>query len=654
MTPNKTLPNKRTLWTSFVTIAQPYFFPGIRGGAWITLLLMIMLLVFLFGLLFMIVAGITLTANFFAPDLTTRIAAGLVPVVKGIFSSKTWLLAAAALVIPAVVFGMFSGPLRPRRQAWTLLAVVLLLSLSVTGINVAFSYIGNYFTNALVKKNQELAYLYVFTYFGGFLLGIPIVAMYSYVQNYLGLRWREWLTGDFLANYFRNRNYYEIEAQGLIDNPDQRIMEDIRSFTRTSLSFLLILLGSLMDLLSFSGILWSKSGLLVIVVLGYSAVGTGLTALIGRRLVPLNFNQLRYEADFRYSLIHVRDNTESIAFYQGEKPEIDQITGRFRKVLKNFSLLIGWQRNLSFFTTAYSYLPVVLPFLVLFPLYFAGKIEYGDMVQANFAFTQVYAALSLIVAQIEPITNFAAGVQRLSVFAEAVAPDRTPSVGITSEPADRFALSHVTLMTPNRQRTLIQDLTLDPETRVNLLVVGQSGVGKSSLLRAIAGLWNQGKGIVKRPPLAEIFFLPQRPYMLLGSLREQLIYPRIKNEITETGLRQILEMVRLEDLPERVGGFEVVLDWADVLSLGEQQRLAFARLLINRPGYAVLDEATSALDVTDEANLYHRLQQLGINYISVGHRSSIVEFHDRVLELQGPDKWRLLTVPEYRKAIDRQ
>ena len=651
MTPNNTLPNKRTLWTSFVTIAQPYFFPGVPGGAWITLLLMIMLLVFLFGLLFMIVAGITLTANYFAPDLTTRIAAGLVPVVKGIFSSKAWLLAAAALVIPAVVFGMFSSPLRPRRQAWTLLAVVLLLSLSVTGINVAFSYIGNYFTNALVKKNQELAYLYVFTYFGGFLLGIPIVAMYSYVQNYLGLRWREWLTGDFLANYFRNRNYYEIEAQGLIDNPDQRIMEDIRSFTRTSLSFLLILLGSLMDLLSFSGILWSKSGLLVIVVLGYSAVGTGLTALIGRRLVPLNFNQLRYEADFRYSLIHVRDNTESIAFYQGEKPEIDQITGRFRNVLKNFSLLIGWQRNLSFFTTAYSYLPVVLPFLVLFPLYFGGQIEYGDMVQANFAFTQVYAALSLIVAQIEPITNFAAGVQRLSVFAEAVAPDRAPSVGITSEPADRFALSHVTLMTPNRQRTLIQDLTLDPEAKLNLLVVGQSGVGKSSLLRAIAGLWNQGQGIVKRPPLAEIFFLPQRPYMLLGSLREQLIYPLIKNEITETGLRQILEMVRLEDLAERVGGFEVVLDWADVLSLGEQQRLAFARLLINRPGYAVLDEATSALDVTDEANLYHRLQQLGINYISVGHRSSIVEFHDRVLELQGPDKWRLLTVPEYRKAI---
>jgi len=642
---------KRSLWSQFVTIAQPYFFPVTRGGNWPMFLLLSMLLIFLFGVLFIIVAAFTLLSNFFAPSLTLKMASGLLSFVHNILHTHAWMVIAGFLIIPFACFWFFSPYLRTRKRAWTLLAIVLLLSFSVTGINVAFSYIGNYFTNALVHKNQDMAYLYVAVYFFGFLVGIPIVAFYSYVQDYLGLRWREWMTAEFLNKYFGNRNYYEIEMTSKIDNPDQRIMEDIRSFTRVSLLFLLILLGSLMDLVSFTGILWSKSVMLVGVVLGYSLLGTLLTVLIGRRLVRLNFNQLKYEADFRYSLVHVRDNAESIAFYQGEKPEVANIGSRFQNVLKNFNLLIGWQRNLSFFTTAYRYLPVVLPFLVLFPQYFGGKIEYGDMVQANFAFVQVYAALSLIVSQIEQITNFAAGVQRLSTFTDAISTETAIVPGIESREADRFSLHDLTLLTPNRNRTLLSGVSVDLNSSDNMVVVGQSGVGKSSLLRAIAGLWTQGAGVIERPPLSDIFFLPQRPYMLLGSLRDQLLYPQLERKVSEEELRHVLEAVKLDDLPERVGGFDIELDWADVLSLGEQQRLAFARLLINQPKFAVLDEATSALDVENEENLYRCLKELDIHYISIGHRSSILKYHNCVLELRGQENWKLVPVLDYQATI---
>jgi putative ATP-binding cassette transporter len=270
------------------------------------------------------------------------------------------------------------------------------------------------------------------------------------------------------------------------------------------------------------------------------------------------------------------------------------------------------------------------------------------MVQANFAFTQIYGALSLIVSQMEQITTFAAGVERLSTFSEAVTPKPEPVPGIITDEGDRFVLTEVTLLTPDRDRALFQGLTVDLSGKDNLVVVGQSGVGKSSLLRALAGLWTQGSGKIVRPALREIYFLPQRPYMLLGSLKDQLLYPRMEQEISEEELRRVLQWVNLADLPERSGGFAAELVWADVLSLGEQQRLAFARLFINRPGFAVLDEATSALDHENEAALYGKLQELGIHYISVGHRRSILDYHDYVLELRGQDQWQLLGVAEYK------
>jgi putative ATP-binding cassette transporter len=608
---------------------------------------MVLLLVLVFVLLFLCVAALTLAGQRLNPTLTDTIAPGLAGMLHSFWASSGVLLVIAGLVLPLGGFLAFGRHLRSRWQPWVLLAIVLLLSIAVTGINVGFSYIGNFFTNALVNKDQARAYLFVGVYFAGFLLGIPIVALYGYMQSYLGLRWRDWLTNDFLGRYFQGRTYYDIEITAKIDNPDQRISEDIRNFTRVTLSFLLILLGSFMDVVSFAGILWAKSRLLVGVVLAYSVIGTLLTVLMGRRLVRLNYDQLRYEADLRYALVHVRDHAESIAFYRGEVQEVERIGSRFWQVLRNYNLLIGWQRNLSFLTTAYRYLPVVLPYLVLFPQYFRGTIQFGDMTQANFAFMQVYGALSLIVSEIEQITNFAAGVDRLAAFTDILTTEAEAPVRIRYEEAPQVALEDVTVLTPNAQRTLVEHLSVHLPPQACLIIVGPSGVGKSSLLRAIAGLWQQGTGIIQRPALDTMLFLPQRPYMILGSLRAQLLYPATSHTVSEATLRHVLEEVHLADLPERLGGWDVELDWADVLSLGEQQLLACARLLLAHPQYVILDEATSAMDVRNEEHFYRLLQASGITYMSVAHRPSVLQYHQHVLELTGEGRWRLLPVESY-------
>ena len=350
----------------------------------------------------------------------------------------------------------------------------------------------------------------------------------------------------------------------------------------------------------------------------------------------------------------LRDNVESIAFYRGEDREKNQVKQRLREVVGNLRMLIGWERNLEFFTRGYEYFILVLPVVVMAPLYFSDQIKFGVVTQAEGAFVQVLGALSIIVSQFEQLSNFVAGITRLETFATALdksaAKATVTSPVIESREDSRLALEHVTLHTPNYQQTLLMDATAEVPPGKGLLIAGASGAGKSSVLRAIAGLWNAGEGNIARPPLKEMLFLPQRPYMVLGSLREQLLYPRLEQEAADDELRAVLKMVNLADLPERVGGFEAEMDWGHLLSLGEQQRLAFARLLLTQPHYAVLDEATSALDVTNETQLYGQLQKSGTTYISVGHRPSLIAYHDKVLELRGGGEWRLVPAAEFHVA----
>ena len=541
-----------------------------------------------------------------------------------------------------------------RKGALSLLVLLILLSLSVSGLNITISYVGRFFQNALVEKKPDDFWRFLFIYAGVFVVGTPIVVVYRFVQRKLGIYWRRWLTEHFLDRYFSDRAYYDINSDDKVDNPDQRIAEDIKSFTSTSLSFLLIILGNLIDLISFTGILWSISQSLTLVLVVYSTLGTLVTLLMGRRLIGLNFNQLRYEGNFRYGLVHVRDHAESIAFYRGEEQESGQIKHRFLDAFNNFNLLIGWQRNVDFFTTGYGYLVVILPSVVVAPLYFAGQIDFGAISQANFAFSQVLGALSIIVTEIERLTAFGAGVNRLSTFTDNL---DIGSNGIGEArkidliQKSQLSLEHITLQTPKNHKVLIDDLSVIIPPAQGLLIVGASGVGKSSLLRAIAGLWNSGTGRLVRPELQEMMFLPQRPYMLLGSLRHQILYPNTNQEISDGELLAVLKQVNLEELPTRGEGWDTELDWDDVLSLGEQQRLAFARLLLTKPKYAILDEATSALDLKNEEKLYAKLREMEVTFVSVGHRLSLLKYHQNVLELTGDTQWRLISPEEYDKSL---
>lgn len=636
-------------------LSQPFFLPLDQASGWQFIWLLISLLFCVGGTVLLIVTQLSYILLQIQPELTEKYLGGVARTVNQIWSSQWGIVFSGLFLIGLASFVLMRKQLKGRRWLhWILLGLIVFMLLAVNGINAGIGFIARDLTNALVEKQQENFYLILTVYACCFLVALPIRVSQFYLTQKLGLIWRDWLSRGLIADYMHNRAYYVLnpndETVTDVDNPDQRITDDTRSFTSQSLGFTLGIFDALLTFALNIIILWSISQKLTWALFVYALTATILLVVAGLNLVRINYNQLRFEADFRYGLVHIRDNAESIAFYAGEKPEVTETLRRLSTAIRNFDVLIIWQVIIGAIQRSVGYAGNFFPYLIMAGAYFSGQIDYGRFIQASFAFSMVEGSLMFVVNNITELAQFSAGVSRLEGFQSKIERYRlSSSADDQSIPVnpDSIVLRGVDIRAPGSESVLIEDLSLTVGQGERLLVVGPSGCGKTSLLRMVSGLWAPQSGTVERPRTGDLLFIPQKPYMILGSLREQLCYPGDHARYSDDQLRHVLDQVRLEKLAQRYPDLDVKQDWTRVLSLGEQQRLAFGRLLLHSPKMVVLDEATSAVDVPTEQHLYQMLLDRELAVVSVGHRNSLIPFHENVLRLRGGGHWELLPMSNY-------
>jgi len=541
-----------------------------------------------------------------------------------------------------------------RRAAWLLLIANIVLTLAMVYMTVLFNQWYNLFYNSLQDKAQDEFFRQIGRFCVLATILIVIAVYRIYLNQMLQIRWRRWLTDKYLKDWLADRSYYRMQLKGnATDNPDQRIAEDFRLFVDESLSLGLGFLNAAVTLGSFIGILWSLSGPLEIpfggatyviygymvwVAIGYAIIGTWLTHKIGKPLIPLNFNQQRYEADFRFNLVRFRENSEGVALYHGEEDELRGFRTRFASVVDNWWQIMKRQKLLTFFTVGYNQAAVVFPFVVGAPRYFSGAIQLGGLVQISNAFGQVQGALSWFIGAYTDFAAWKATVDRLSGFHKAVFSTQEESragagPAVVADPTiDDLVLRNLELGLPTG-RVLVSGINTRIEPGERVLIKGPSGSGKSTLFRAIAGIWPFGTGQVRQPRGFHSLFLPQRPYFPIGTLRHVVSYPAAAETFSDAQLRDALAAAGLAHFGDRLDEQE---NWAQQLSGGEQQRVAIARALLQKPAWLFLDEATSALDEPSQERVYQLLTERlkDATIISIAHRSALTELDGKLWELK--------------------
>ncbi len=539
---------------------------------------------------------------------------------------------------------IFRSELRRRAMGAILLLATLLLA--VSGLNVGNSYVTRNFMTALAQRQERRFYWMAGTLVAVFAVSTTVAVFARYVEERLGLVWRDWLTRRFLDRYLRDRAYRRLAARGDLDNPDQRISEDVKTFSVSTLSLLVLAFDAALAIATFSGVLCSITPWLLVAAFGYAVMGSMGMFSLGRSLAHLNNEQFRREANFRYLLVRIREHAGAVAQMAGERDEKSRLKHRLQELVSNLQRIISLNRNLGFFSNGYNYLTQILPVVIVAPMYVRGQVEFGVVAQSVMAFTFTLNGFSLIVTQFQQLSSYAAVVTRLGTLWEATEEDGAPAAPAPllaeAEPGGRrIAYQGVTLETPEDGRILVHDLSLElPEGR-RLLVTGPNGAGKTALFLATAGLWERGHGHIVRPDTPHTMFLPQQPYAIESTFREHLLYGVDHRTIDDERVNEVLRLVGMEGVLARVGGLDAERDWSNVLSEGELQTCAVARLILAKPRFAFLDQALTMLDPSREETLYAALARTEITYVSIGDHPALNKFHDLRLELHGRGAWAI-------------
>ena len=527
-----------------------------------------------------------------------------------------------------------------RWPARVLFGVLIAFAFTINGLNVVNSYVGRDFMTAISRRDQtgfiRQALLYIVVFAGS----TAVAVLYRFTEERLGLLWRIWLTRRIIRQYLVDRTYLHLKESAAVENPDQRIADDVRAFTATTLSFTLMFMNGALAVLSFSGVLWTISPFLFGVAIGYAVLGTLATIYLGRPLIGLNYRQSDREASFRSDLVHVRENAESVALLRREGRLTARLLRRIDGFANNFRRIISVNRNLGFFTTGYNYLIQIIPTLIIAPLFIRGKVEFGVVTQSAMAFAQLLGAFSLIVNQFQSISSFAAVIARLSELVGAVekgrSSARTPVAVVVDDRYIRY--EGLTLFSPEGGEVL-KNLNADIPRGTRVLVVGPNETGRIALFRATAGIWPSGVGTLTRPTLDALFFLPQRPYLPPGTLRDLLLRTGREQVINDDQITAALCDAGLDSIEARAGGLDSEHDWSAILSLGEQQLLALTRLILARPAFAMLDRVNAALKPAQVRHALRRLDENAITYITLAEDAESVELYDAVLEIDAEGGW---------------